>query len=147
MKDNIVETAKDTAIDLVSAGVGAMASRVGAAYVPGGAYGKLAASIVIGGLSIKSRPKSFLGKQAKWAGIGASVVQFTEGLVEVIRPVVAQATEGKTGMLVDGLKKTVGLAAADTSFYEELLERQALAEQNAFMPEAPLLTASNPAGA
>jgi len=147
MKETVIETAKDTGLELVSAGVGAMASRVGAAYIPGGAYGKMGIGLIAGIVAAKMKSKSGLGKHAKWAVIGASVVQFAEGLVEAAQPLVAKVTEGKSGALVDGLKKTVGLAAADTSFYEELLERNTIQPQS-LAPAFSFETAStaDPAG-
>ncbi|MEM1339834.1 MAG: hypothetical protein AAF634_15760 [Bacteroidota bacterium] len=144
MKEGVIESVQTTTTELVSATVGAMASRVVAPHIPGGPAGKIGASLIVGILAGKAKAKSGMEKNLKAVALGASVVQFTEGVIALVQPTVAKMTEGKTGVLYDGLRKSVGLAAPDSSYYEEIVARGFTPDTFDLPAPAPI---AGPAGA
>lgn len=138
-----VSTVKRPALQIATGAAGAMASKVVAPFVPGGATGKILLALGFGVVAAVS-PAKGAGKQIQAAAIGAGVIQFTEGISEILAPTVAKwADSGEPSKFKDLVKKSVGLAAADSSYYEELLRRNAVQAQQEF----PAIAASTePAG-
>ncbi len=123
MKEGVIESVQTTGTELAAATVGAMASRVVAPHIPFGPGGKIGASLLVGIVAGRAKAKSAMEKNLKAVALGAAVVQFTEGVVALAQPGVVRISEGKTGPFYNALRKSVGLAAPDSSYYEELIQR------------------------
>ncbi len=117
-----VKKAKTPVTNIATGALGAMASKTVAPFIPGGAYGKVALAVGFGVLAA-----IIPNKNGKAAAMGAGIIQLTEAASEIAAPVVSKwADSGETNKLKELVKKTVGLAAPDTSYIEELiaLDRQ-----------------------
>ncbi|MFC4219029.1 hypothetical protein [Flagellimonas marina] len=127
-----------------------MGSKIVAPHIPGGAYGKLGLGLVTGIIAGKSKPKSMVGKHLQSAAVGASLIQFTEGLTALLQPIVSGwADNGEPSTLKTYVKKSVGLAAPDSSFYEELLARRGVNDAPITIPATTMVESeafTDPAG-
>ena len=122
MSEVSVKTVKKPALQIVTGTGGAMLSKVIAPHVPGGPIGKIVLALGMGVIAAVVPPKTTAGKSIQAAAIGAGVIQLTEGASEMLAPIVQNwADSGEPSKLKDLAKKTVGLSAADSSYYEQLL--------------------------
>jgi len=138
MSTQVIKKSKTPALQILSGGVGVMGSRIVAPLVPGGAIGKMIAALGFGAIAGLTPNKGVL-KHVKAAAIGAGIIQFSEGFTEAISPTVSKwADAGEPSKLKEYAKKATGLAAPDSSYYEELLTRARIQQQAPLAIESPI---------